>query len=350
MISALILLGASAGQGCRENSPPADRDVAAPRDAARAEEALQAVEVWLGKGDASKARTIAERLVDVDPASPDAREAHAITLVAVAAETAANGDPDSATMLRTAALAQYEDAIRLSATTPRTDLLHAAGIIAESIDREQRALELYAQASEGAPDEASHAIYAGNVLIKMERPAEAESWFSKAVRIDPAEPWGWAGQAVVLRQQSRFDEALTSIQQARRSAQGRGTRNDLVFRVSEARILRESGRSEDSARLLFALDPETRANSAAVTEELHLACELIGRHEKSAEVWAAFHALHPEDGEAIFMVAQSSLRAGRPEEAASWYRLASDVGMSDERIERMKRKAQDLVDEDRSGQ
>lgn len=350
MIWALILLGASAGQGCRENSTPADRNVAAPRDAARAEEALQAIEVWLGKGDASKARTIASRLVDVDPTSPDAREAHAITLVAFAAETAANGDAESAKKLRTTALEQYEDAIELSATTPRPDLLHAAGIIAESIDREQRALELYAQASQGAPDKASHAIYAGNVLIKLERPADAESWFSKAVEIDPAEPWGWAGRAVVLRQQSRFDEALTSIQQARRAAQGRGTRNDLVFRVSEARILRESGRSEESARLLFALDAETRANSAAVTEELHLACELIGRHEKSAEVWAAFHAQHPEDGEAVFMAAQSWLRAGRPEEAASWYRLASDVGMSDERIERMKRKALDMVDTDRSGQ
>ena len=126
MIWALILLGASAGQACRENSSPADRDVATSRDAARAEEALQAVEVWLGKGDASKARTIAERLVEVDPASPDAREAHAITLVAVAAETAANGDKKSATALRTAALEQYEDAINLSATTPRSDLLHAA--------------------------------------------------------------------------------------------------------------------------------------------------------------------------------------------------------------------------------
>ena len=99
-----------------------------------------------------------------------------------------------------------------------------------------------------------------------------------------------------------------------------------------------------------ALDPQTRSSSAAVTEELHLACELIGRHEKSAEVWAAFHAQNPEDGEALFMVAQSWLRAGRPEEAASWYRLASEVGISDERIERMKRKARDMVENDRSGQ
>ncbi len=350
MIWTLFLVAACTGQGCREDSSSISDTNAAPRDAARAEEALQAIEVWLGKGDASKARTIAERLVEVDPDSPDAREAHAITLVAVAAETAAGGDEETAKSLRSRALSRYEEAIELSASTPRPDMLHASGIIAESLGLQQRALELYTDASEGAPDNASHAIYAGNVLIKMERHADAESWFDKAVTIDPAEPWGWAGRAVVFRQQARFEEALNSIRQARRAAGGRGTRNDLVFRVSEARILRESGRAEASARLLFALDAQTRANSAAVTEELHLACELIGEHARSAQVWAEFHAAHPDDGEALFMVAESWLRAERPEEAASWYRLAEDLGLPEELIDRMKRKAREAVARDRSGQ
>ena len=288
--------------------------------------------------------------MEVDPYSPDAREAHAITLVAVAAEAAAGGDEETAKVLRRDALSRYEEAIELSASDPRPDMLHATGIIAESLGLQQRALELYTEASKGDPDKASHAIYAGNVLIKMERHEDAESWFGKAVQVDPAEPWGWAGRAVALRQQSRFEEALNSIRQARRAAGGRGTRNDLVFRVSEARILREAGRAEESARLLFALDPQTRANSAAVTEELHLACELIGEHARSAQVWTEFHAVHPEDGDALFMVAESWLRAGRPEEAASWYRLARDLGLPEELIERMKRKAEEAAARDRSGQ
>ena len=350
IIWSLICLGALAGPGCRDESAPPKPGLTAPRDAARAEEALQAIEVWLGKGDATKAETIAETLVEVDPQSPDAREAHAITLVALAAEAASNGDQARAVMLRTRALERYEDAITRSATTPRTDMLHAAGIIAESIQRRERALALYEGAAKGAPRNTSHAIYAGNVLIKMDRAVEAETWFTRAVELDPSEPWGWAGRAVVQRQQSRFDEALDSIRRARQAAQARGTSNDVAFRVSEARILRESGRSEESARLLFALDPDTRAGSSPVTRELHLACESIGAHAKSAQAWAAFHAMHPEDADALFMAAESWLRAGRPEEAASWYRLARDIGISEDTVERMKGSALEKAAGDGSGE
>lgn len=350
IIWALILIGGSAGNGCRDASSPAGENVAAPRDAARAEEALQSIEVWLGKGEADKAETIAGKLVEVDPKSPDAREAHATTLVALAAEAASNGAQRTAETLRTRALTRYEESIELSAPTPRPDMLRAAGIVAESLKRKKRALSLYQKAAEGDPDNASHAIYAGNVLIKMDRPEEAESWFLKAIEIDPSEPWGWAGRAVVLRQQARFDEALESVRRARRYANGRGTRNDIAFRVSEARILRESGRAEEAARLLYAVDPKTRSASAGVTTELHLACEMIGAHTKSAETWAAFYAVHPEDADALFMVAESWLRAGRPEQAASWYRLANDVGIPEQGIQEMRRKALEKVELDSSGQ
>lgn len=350
IICGLILIGSLSGNGCDDRTPPTPEKTAGPRDAARAEEALQAIEVWLGKGDAEKAGTIAEKLVEVDPSSPDAREAHAVTLVALGAEAASKGEASAAETLRKRALTRYEEAIELSEPLPRSDMLHAAGIIAESVSREEQALGLYQRAAEADSDNPSHPLYAGNVLIKMDRPDEAGPWFTKALEIDPAEPWGWAGRAAALRQQARFDEALSSIRNARKAANGRNLASDLPFRVSEARILRESGRPNDSARLLFAIDPEIRSSSRAVTIELHLACELVGDHVRSAEVWAAFHASHPENAEALFMVAESWLRAGREDEAASWYQLARDIGMPEDGIQEMMRKARERAERDRSGQ
>ena len=43
-IWALILMGASATNGCRDDPSPSGKEPSVPRDAARAEEALQAIE------------------------------------------------------------------------------------------------------------------------------------------------------------------------------------------------------------------------------------------------------------------------------------------------------------------
>ena len=294
----------------------------------RFEEGLLSIERWLAKGKPVKAEVIAHRLVELDPDSVEALEAHGRCLIILAAVHRTEGSELEAASLHTQANERYRAAVMHSGDSPRVSLLHEAGIAATAAGEHERALEFHRRAAQLEPTNAKHAIFTGNLLARMERPAEAADWFRRATEIEPNEPWGWAGLAETHRQGSEYQAALAAIRTARECAPA-----STNFRVSEARILRESSRGREAAMLLFAVQPDERA-TRLVTEELAAACTQIGDHQRAAKVWEALHAQNPDDLDAMTEVAIAWIRAGNSARAASWLEAAENAGASPAEIQR----------------
>lgn len=328
-LPAILLLPASLSTvSCSDRAQ--DPPESAGYDQERYEEALVGIETWLGKGKPEEAELIARRLVELEPESTEALEAHARCLMVLAALRQHEGDEAEARSLKVLADERYTAALLHAGETPSVSLLHEAGISATGVDDVERALRLHMKAASLDPTGAKHAIFTGNLLARLNRPEEARAWFGKAVAIDEGEPWGWAGLAESHRQDGAFEDALKSIRTARSVAP------EMVgFRVAEARILRESGRPRDAAMLLFAIDPEQRA-TRLVTPELAAACRMMEDHRREAEAWEALHARNPDDLDAMTEVAAAWIRAGDQARAASWLGAAENAGARPEEVQRVR--------------
>lgn len=323
-----VLLGCfAAGCGSQE---PEQASPTARFDAVRFEEGLLAIETWLEKGRPVQAEQIARRLVELDPDSIDALEAHGRCLVILAALEAREGRSDGSGLNREA-LERYRSAIASAAgTPPHASLLHAAGLAAQAVGEDEEALEYHERAASIDTTNPQHPIFVGNLLAKLERPAEAATWFTRATEVDPREAWGWAGLAETRRQVDEHDSALEAIRTARRHAP-----SNVSFRVAEARILRESSRGREAAMLLFAIQPAERA-TPAVTGELAAACTQIGEHGRAAQAWEALHSAQPERIDASVNAAFAWIRAGEPGRAASWLEAAEAAGATPAQLEKLR--------------
>ena len=300
-------------------------------DPVRFEEGLEAVETWIIDGRPDKAETIARRLVTLNPDSLDALEAHGRCLTILGAMAAREGRTDGEAQ-RILALERYRELIDRSGNPPDPMHLHAAGLAAQAAGELDEALDYHVRADTVEPSNAQHAIFAGNIHAGRDETEAARTWFTRATIIDPREPWGWAGLAEAHRQSGASEAALESI----RSARARAPEN-TGFRISEARILRESGRAREAAQLLFAIDPSRRA-TPAITAELCAACTLIGEHRRAAEAWSALHARSPDNHMAATSAAVAWIRSGEPEEAATWLEAAAAAGADPEELESIRRK------------
>ena len=332
LASGLIAL-ASLLCGCSEEPPTPEASASTNRleyDPVRFEEGLIAVETWIQDGRPDKADMIARRLVDLTPESLDALEAHARCLSILAAMAKREGRNDGEAQ-RTEALQRYRELIEQSGSRPIAMHLHAAGLAAQAAGALDEALDYHVRANEIEPDNAQHAIFAGNIHAGRDETESARAWFSRATEIDPREPWGWAGLAEAHRQSGATEMALASIRSARSRSPGNNG-----FRVAEARILRESDRGREAAQLLFAIDPDQRA-TRVITAELCAACAQIGEHRRAAQAWSALHARSPEDHMAATSAARAWISAGEPGEAATWLEAAEAAGADPDELESIRR-------------
>lgn len=316
--------------GCGQQQPAPEATTSFERE--RFEEGLRSIETWLARGKPDKAEVIARRLVTLEPDSVEALEAHGRCLVILGALKRSQGSDSEATQFIKQADECYQAAVHSAGASPRVSLLHEAGITASSTGDYERALGLHSRAAELDPTNTKHAIFAGNLLTRLERPEESARWFQQATERDPNEPWGWAGLAEANRQMKAYDAALTTIRQARACDP-----SNTNFRIAEARILRESSRGREAAMLLFAIGPDERANRP-VTEALVAACTQIGDHRRAAEAWQALHAKHPEDLDAMLEAASAWLLAGEREQAAAWLEAAESSGASPAKLQSIREK------------
>ena len=323
LLAGFLIAGLTAG--CGDGSPPADGQARGNvRNPAAFQEGLEAVDHWLGRGDAAKAELIAGRMVDLDPGSIEALRAHGRCLLVLGAVEERSGRDDEATELRTRAAGRYRQAVEAAGDTVTASLLHESGIAATAGGGLHDALEFHRRAAMLDESDPTHAIFTANVLTMLERPREAAPWFDRAITIAPEEPWGWAGRAECMRQLERYEEALEAVRTARSRALSGGTDSGLSFRVAEARILRESGRGREAANLLFAVREEEHTRGS--TEELAAACTQILEHRRAAEAWERFNQRRPGDTDSMIEAARCWMRQGEPERAAVWLNLAESAG------------------------
>ncbi|MEC9157562.1 MAG: hypothetical protein VYB77_05485 [Planctomycetota bacterium] len=312
--------------GCDGSSPSPDPGpTTATIDPRSFQEGLDAVEVWLGRGDAVKAEVVAGRLVELDPGSHEALQAHGRCLLILGATAERSGREDAARVFRDRAADRYLEAVEAAGEVAGTGLLHEAGVAATGARRLTLALELHQRAAALDGTDATHAIFAANVLTMMDRPREAAPWFERAIETAPDEPWGWAGRAECLRQLERYEEALVAVRSARQRAITRGTESGFPFRVAEARILREAGRPGEAANLLFAIRADE--HTLGSTRELAAACAAMDRHAKAAEAWERYNRGRPDDTASMLEAARCWMMAGEPQRAAAWLDLAESSGV-----------------------
>ncbi|MEE2681548.1 MAG: tetratricopeptide repeat protein [Planctomycetota bacterium] len=327
-IPAILLLGlATLGflNGCDGEASPTPAAEEAVYDRKRFEEGLVAIDEWLANGDAGKAEVIAARLVELDPDSIAARQAHGNCLLILGSLADQNGDPDAAERFRIRADEAFQSALARSGGAESAALIHQAALAASARGDLERALSLHVSASEVDPADPTHPIFAANTLTRLQLPKEAITWFDRAIEIAPDEPWAWAGRAECHRQLRSFDEALEAIRTARARSVARGTESGFPFRVAEGRILREAGQPRRAAELLFAVDSTEHTRES--TSELAAACTAIEEHQRAAEAWERFHHRNQGDVDSMVEAARCWIRAGEPEHAASWLELAESAGV-----------------------
>ena len=305
-------------------------------DRERFEEGLVAIDDWLANGDAAKAEVIAARLVELDPSSIAALQAHGNCLLILGSLADQNGDAQAARRLRVRADEAFQSALERAGGGESAVLIHQAALAASAKGDLERALTLHVRASEVDPNDPTHPIFAANTLTRLQLPQEAITWFDRAIETAPDEPWAWAGRAECHRQLQMFDEAIEAIRTARARSVARGTESGFPFRVAEARILREAGRPRSAAELLFAVEPTEHTRES--TSELAAACTSIGEHRRAAQAWERFYRRNPGDVDSMLEAARCWVRADQPEQAASWLELAETAGVGS-----------NLIDEARSG-
>ena len=283
-----------------------------------------AVDQWLADGDAGKAEVIAARLVELNPGSIAALQAHGNCLMILGSLADQNGDADSAGQLRVRADEAFQSALIQTRGAEPDSLLHQSALAAAATGDLDRALTLHIRAAEVDPTNPTHPIFAANTLTRLELPKEAITWFDRAIETAPDEPWAWAGRAECLRQLDSFDEAITAIRTARARSVARGTESGFPFRVAEARILREAGQARLAAELLFAVDASEHTRES--TSELAAACAEIDEHARAAKAWERFNLRNQGDVDSMVEAARCWVRAGEPEQAAAWLNLAETTG------------------------
>ena len=227
-----VIAGCDRGPTTAESETPAN---AQAYDPVRFDEGLLAIETWLEDGRPEEAERIARRLVQLDPDSIDALEAHGRCLMIIAAMSRREGRGDGIAE-EEEALERYRALIKRSGEVPLPAHLHAAGLAAQACGEFEEALSFHVRGDGLEPNNPQHAIFAGNIHTRMGQPGLARDWFLRATEIDSREPWGWAGLAECHRQDGDWDRALEAIRSARERAP-----ESTGFRVSEARILREAG-------------------------------------------------------------------------------------------------------------
>lgn len=315
----MTLLG-GCGDGEMASAPPPEKTF----NPDRFQEGLIAVDRWLSDGDAVKAEVIAARLVELDPDSIVALQAHGNCLLILGSLADQSGDFANATALRQRADASYQSALIHAGSKAEAPLLHQAALAAAATGDLERACVVHIRAASMDPTDPTHPIFAANTLTRLEHPEEATTWFDRAIEIAPDEPWAWAGRAECQRQLQRFDEALAAIRTARSRSVARGTESGFPFRVAEARILRESGQPRRAADLLYAIDSSEHTRGSI--SELAAACTDIGEHRRAAEAWEQFNVQNPGDVASMLAAAECWIRADELEEAAAWLNLAETAG------------------------
>jgi predicted Zn-dependent protease len=293
-----------------------------PHRSSAIDAALAAAEQYLDGNDLASAETILVKLIEQAPADHRAHELYGRVLYLRGVHAQRAGRGQSGTELFGAAYRHYRASVEAAGELDpvlAAGLNQSAGEIASAAGLPDRALVHFQAAGRLDPAAPKHPLYEAQILIQLERPAEARRALQRVLALDPDEAYAHASlAAVALREEDRAS-ALRHIQEARDIAP-----QNLGIRIQEARIRRQCDEPRHALELLLALDEGLRAEEAVTAEiaECHLA---LGDPVEAARAWEHRYRRHPRQPtawRAAVRAAEAHLAAGQRQDARWWCRQA----------------------------
>ena len=251
--------------GCgREPAAVAPASSAAATTPAAIEKALVAAEEYRNRRDLSSAEVILVKLIEKAPDSYRAHELYGGVLYLQGIEVGQEGDTTRAAALCERAYEHYQAAVSLAVEQDpmvAAGLHQSAGEIASVAGLTEAALRHFRDAGRLDPSSAKAALYEGQMLIQLERSAEARKALDRVLDLDPDEAFAYASLASVSLAEGDREDALRQIEEARRIEPA-----NLAIRVAEARIRRRCDQPRRALELLLALDAKVRAQPRVAAE------------------------------------------------------------------------------------
>lgn len=274
--------------------------------------AILAAEQYFSANDVAKAEAVLVRLIEVAPQTYRAHELYAQVLYRRAAEAQARGDEAASRDLVGRAYEQYREALE---HCPEDDpalaagLQQSAGEFASVAGRRADALGHFQAAGQLDPANPKPPLYEAQMLLLLERYAEAEVALRRSLMLDPNEPFAHASLASVAQATGDCERALAHMDEARRIDPA-----GLALRVQESRIRRRCGDPRGALQILVALSAQTRAQES-LAAEIAAGWRALGEPAQAAAAWEHRLGVHPGAWPAALEAARAHLAAGDPERA-----------------------------------
>lgn len=219
------------------------------------------------------------------------------------------------------AYAHYEKALAIGPRLPEHEF--AAGTLANSLGRTERAIEHYSAAQTADASNPDYPLYLGLVQLKAGQNRAAEASLLRAIHLRDATPVAWASLADLALREGRLDVASNHIAKARALDP-----TSVPFRLIAARLLNRQAKAQEAAALLTPLGPEDRLTAPV----LKLLGESFGLLNQPAQALAQYRAAvvaHPDDRDLALEAAQWARRAGAMSEARQFATRAQELGHPD---------------------
>jgi tetratricopeptide (TPR) repeat protein len=310
------------GRAQDAESPTAATDNSGPQRSSAIEAALAAAEQYLDGNDLASAETILVKLLEAGPANYRAHELYGRVLYLRGVHAQRAGRDEAGAELFAAAYDHYRASVEAAEAVEAAvaaGLNQSAGEIASAAGLSERAVAHFQAAGRLDPASPKHPLYEAQMLIQLERTAEARRALERVLELDPDEAYAYASLAAVAMAEGNRVSALRHIREARDIAPG-----NLGIRIQEARLRRQCDEPRQALELLMALDERLRAREA-VTAEI-AACHLaLGNPVEAARAWEYRYRRHPRQPtawRAAVRAGEAHLAAGRRQDAQWWCREA----------------------------
>jgi predicted Zn-dependent protease len=290
--------------------------------AAAIDAALAAAEQYLDGGDLASAETILVKLIEQAPDDYRAHELYGRVLFLQGVQAPRRGNGDTSTGLFEKAYRHYRASVEAAGELEpivAAGLNQSAGEIASAAGLPDRAVEHFRAAGRLDPTTPKHPLYEAQMLLQLERPAEARTALERALTLDPDEAYAHASLALVALREGDEASAVRHVQEAREIDP-----DNLGIRIQEARIRRQCDQPRHALELLLALDERHRTQEA-VTAEIAACYVILGQPLDAARAWELRYRRHPRQPtawRAAVRAGEAHLAAGRADDARWWCRQA----------------------------
>jgi tetratricopeptide (TPR) repeat protein len=296
-----------------------------PHRASANDTALAAAEQYLDGNDLASAETILVSLLERGPADHRALEMYGRAKYLRGVHARQEGRGQASAELFQEAYRHYRASVEAAGelnAAVAAGLNQSAGEIASAAGLPDRAVEHFQAAGRLDPTAPKHPLYEAQILMQLDRPAEARAALNRVLALDPDEAYAHATLATVAVREGDRASALRHIKEARNIDPG-----NLGIRIQEARIRRQCDEPRRGLELLLALDEQQRAEESVTAEIAQ--CQLaLGEPIGAARAWEHRYRHNPRQPtawRAAVRAAEAYLAAGRRDDALWWWQQARAV-------------------------